>query len=687
MHRTWQRAGFGGWTLILLLAQSLGCGNDAGEQAHVGGSARIAALLDSVAAASDPASNIFLNEDRVLLERGRLARAGGRGNTGALRFNLAMELLLAGHTQGAIEEFGRVRAELERRGGPESRNRLLELGSWLGIAHLRLGEQENCLLDHTSESCLFPIRSSGVHKLQRGSRAAIAQYEAVLEQAPEDLSSRWLLNIAYMTIGAYPEQVPARWLIAPDNFAADYDIKRFRDLAPHLGLDLVALSGGSIMEDFDNDGYLDIMASSWGLRDQLRYFRNQGDGTFADVTEAAALLSFNPTHAVAWVDYDNDGWLDLFVGNESDNVDTHPCQLYRNLGDGTFVDEAREAGVDHVAYVKGVAWGDYDNDGLQDLYISSRGKDNALYRNEGKTRTGWRFAEVTAAAGVEKPFKSFPTWFWDYDNDGWLDLFAGSFHVETPGDVAAVFMGRPSGAESSRLYRNQGDGTFADATRAAGLDKIILAMGANFGDLDNDGFPDCYIGTGEPDLKSLMPNLMYRNEGGRFFQDVTASGGFGHLQKGHGISFGDVDNDGDQDIFAVIGGAYSGDVYQNVLFENPGHGNHWITLRLEGVRSNRDAIGARIRVRVGTDLGPRDIHATVSTGGSFGASSLQQEIGLGQARRIEFVEITWPATGSVQIFDEVAMDQIVKIREGEAELSALPPQRLQLASAAHPQHP
>ena len=632
-------------------------------------------------------STFFLNEDRVLLERGRLARAGGRGNTGALRFNLAMELLLAGHTQGAIEEFGRVRAELERRGGPESRNRLLELGSWLGIAHLRLGEQENCLLDHTSESCLFPIRSSGVHKLQRGSRAAIAQYEAVLEQAPEDLSSRWLLNIAYMTIGAYPEQVPARWLIAPDNFAADYDIKRFRDLAPQLGLDLVALSGGSIMEDFDNDGYLDIMASSWGLRDQLRYFRNLGDGTFADVTEAAALLSFNPTHAVAWVDYDNDGWLDLFVGNESDNVDTHPCQLYRNLDDGTFVDEAREAGVDHVAYVKGVAWGDYDNDGLQDLYISSRGKDNALYRNEGKTRTGWRFAEVTAAAGVEKPFKSFPTWFWDYDNDGWLDLFAGSFHVETPGDVAAVFMGRPSGAESSRLYRNQGDGTFADATRAAGLDKIILAMGANFGDLDNDGFPDCYIGTGEPDLKSLMPNLMYRNEGGRFFQDVTASGGFGHLQKGHGISFGDVDNDGDQDIFAVIGGAYSGDVYQNVLFENPGHGNHWITLRLEGVRSNRDAIGARIRVRVGTDLGPRDIHATVSTGGSFGASSLQQEIGLGQARRIEFVEITWPATGSVQIFDEVAMDQIVKIREGEAELSALPPQRLQLASAAHPQHP
>ena len=745
MHRTRQRAGIGGWVLILLLGQTPGCGTDLGEQARPGGNARMAAMLDSVVAASDPASNIFLNEARVRLERGRLARAGGRGNTGALRFNLGMELLLAGQTPSAIEEFARVRTELERRGDPVSRERLRELGTWLGIAHLRLGEQENCLLAHTSESCLFPIRPSGVHKLQRGSRAAIAEYESALERDPDDLSSRWLLNIAYMTIGAYPDKVPERWLIAPRYFAADYDIKRFRDLAPRLGLDVVALSGGSIMEDFDNDGYLDIMASSWGLRDQLRYFRNggdgsfsdrtaaaglegqigglnlfhadydndgyrdvlvprgawmhdqglhpnsllrnQGDGTFADVTEAAGLLSFHPTHAVAWGDYDNDGWLDLFVGNESDDVDAHPCQLYRNQGDGTFAEVAAEVGVDHVAYVKGVAWGDYDNDGLQDLYISCRGKDNVLYRNQGKTSKGWRFADVTAAAGVERPLKSFPTWFWDFDNDGWLDLFAGSFHVETPGDIAAVFMGLPSGAEPSRLYRNQGDGTFADVTREVGLDRIILAMGANFGDLDNDGFPDCYIGTGEPDLRSLMPNLMYRNAEGRSFQDVTASGGFGHLQKGHGISFGDVDNDGDQDIFEVMGGAYTGDVYQNVLFENPGHGNHWITLRLEGVRSNRDAIGARVRVRVRSADGVRDVHSTVSTGGSFGASSLQQEIGLGQARRIEFVEVTWPATGAVQVFEEVAMDQVLRIREGDAAPSPLPLQRFVLASTALPRHP
>ena len=133
-------------------------------------------------------------------------------------------------------------------------------------------------------------------------------------------------------------------------------------------------------------------------------------------------------------------------------------------------------------------------------------------------------------------------------------------------------------------------------------------MGANFGDLDNDGFLDIYVGTGAPDLTTLLPNRMFRNAGGQFFQDVTTSGGFGHLQKGHGVSFGDLDNDGDQDIYEVIGGWFSGDTYQNVLFENPGHGNHWITISVEGTRTNRMALGARLRIRVAAPRGPRTIH-------------------------------------------------------------------------------
>src|SRR6185503_8337014 len=162
---------------------------------------------------------------------------------------------------------------------------------------------------------------------------------------------------------------------------------------------------------------------------------------------------------------------------------------------------------------------------------------------------------------------------------------------------------------------------FTDVTKAMRLDRVLVVMGANFGDLDNDGWPDFYVGTGDPVLSSLMPNRMFRNNAGKAFQDVTTSGGFGHVQKGHGVAFGDIDNDGDQDIYEVLGGAYEGDGFQNVLFENPGHGNHWVTLRLHGTRSNRDANGARMMLQVVEDgKAARSIYSDVSTGGSFGSS-------------------------------------------------------------------
>ena len=231
--------------------------------------------------------------------------------------------------------------------------------------------------------------------------------------------------------------------------------------------------------------------------------------------------------------------------------------------------------------------------------------------------------------------------------------------------MAADYLGLPHNGEHPRLYRNNGDGTFADVTRETRLDKPLLAMGSNFGDLDNDGYLDCYIGTGDPGLASLMPNRMFRNAAGQFFQDVTTSGGFGHLQKGHGVAFGDLDHDGDQDVFAVMGGAFAGDLAPNVLFENPGHGNHWIKLRLEGVRSNRSAIGARIKVNLETPNGDRKVYATVSSGSSFGASSLKREIGLGQATSILSIEIIWPGGGEAQVFQEIELDQFLHIREGD----------------------
>tara|TARA_B100000686_G_C16714519_1_gene931191 strand:- start:991 stop:1611 length:621 start_codon:yes stop_codon:yes gene_type:complete len=188
-------------------------------------------------------------------------------------------------------------------------------------------------------------------------------------------------------------------------------------------------------------------------------------------------------------------------------------------------------------------------------------------------------------------------------------------------------------------------------------------MGCSFGDLDNDGWLDFYLGTGNPNLRSLMPNRMFHNNRGKNFQDVTTAGGFGHLQKGHGVGFADLDNDGDQDIYIVLGGAYTGDVFHNALYRNPGHGNHWITLRLEGTISNRSAIGARIELEF-TEAGEsRTVHATVSTGSSFGGSSLQQELGIGTAARVDRLSITWPTSKTVQNFYDLPVNKIYHIRE------------------------
>jgi hypothetical protein len=188
-------------------------------------------------------------------------------------------------------------------------------------------------------------------------------------------------------------------------------------------------------------------------------------------------------------------------------------------------------------------------------------------------------------------------------------------------------------------------------------------MGANFGDLDNDGFLDFYLGTGAPSYAALVPNVMFRNHDGKAFVDVTSSTGTGHLQKGHGVAFADVDNDGDQDIFLNVGGYVPGDSYNKVLFANPGQGNNWISVKLVGARTNRAAIGAKIRITLaGGGLRYRE----VTSGGSFGASPLAQSIGLGKADRIEKLEVWWPGSGAWQTFRDVAANQAIVIREGES---------------------
>ena len=663
--------------------------------------------------------------------RQRIASSQKVGKMLEFRHRLARELLWDGQTKAALGELNRLSAMVEQSTAPErvKESFFSMLRTDFSIGFLRLAEQENCLAGHNPQSCIFPIREAGVHRLQEPSSAAIGVLLKSLAANPDDLGSRWLLNLAYMTLGKYPQEVPPEHLIDEKIFQSEHDPGRFRDEAAKLGVAAVGLAGGCCVDDFDGDGDLDIVASSWGLRDQLRLFsqnaeggfddrtlaaglsgevgglnichadydndgaldllvlrggwldgaeqfpnsllRNLGGGVFDDVTEKAGLLSFSPTQVAAWGDYDNDGFIDLFIGNESNAAGSYDSRLYHNNGDGTFTEQGAASGLSTLGFVKGAAWGDYDNDGFIDLYISRAGAKNLLFHNEGRESPapgGWSFKERAASAGVEEPVNSFPAWFWDYDNDGWLDLFVAGFDGTGIDGVAGDYLGRPRLSGHPKLYRNRGDGTFDDVTSAARLDRVLLVMGANFGDLDNDGHPDLYLGTGAPDYRTLMPNRMFRNNGNGAFQDVTTAGGFGHLQKGHGIAFADVDADGDQDVYAVMGGWYTGDVFPNVLFENPGHGNHWITLRLRGTRANRSAIGARVKVTVRVSSGSRQIHALAGTGGSFGSASLQQEIGLGKAEAIEEIEIWWPGQEGRQVFRGPEMDRAYLAEEGATML-------------------
>ena len=261
------------------------------------------------------------------------------------------------------------------------------------------------------------------------------------------------------------------------------------------------------------------------------------------------------------------------------------------------------------------------------------------------------------------PGHGFTTWFFDYDNDGWLDLFATSYFTSVDESVR-TYLGRAGNAATLKLYRNLGDGTFRDVTSQVGLDKVFMPMGSNFGDFDNDGFPDIYLGTGNPSYASLLPNVLLRNNEGKSFVDVTASSGTGELHKGHGIAFADLDNDGDEEIVAEIGGATPGDSHPLRLFENPGHGNDWIDLRLVGITTNRAAIGARIKVTVENEgRGTRSIYRVVGSGGSFGASPLEQHIGLGKSARIVELEIWWPASNTRQRVAGRGKNQSVEIIE------------------------
>ncbi|MCB1064946.1 MAG: CRTAC1 family protein [Verrucomicrobiae bacterium] len=693
--------------------------------------------LDDIEARTS-SENPFLGTKNVEKGRKMLAEMSAQTPT-FLRARLLSELgwveLLQGLERDAINHFEAARQLFEMTAEGRQSDYYRETIGSLALAYLRLAETENCCAKPSPESCIFPLRNLAIHDQTEGSERALPLLRQLADDpnlakgAREEAS--WLANIALMTLGRSGEELPERMRIPPESLESEPGrFPEFRNIAAKAGVDTFGLSGGAVMDDFDGDGFFDLIVSQWDPAQPTLYFRNRRDGTFENLTSEANLsgirgglnlrqtdfdndgdldvfimrgawMSENgkhpnsllrndgvdrntgaviftditfasglgdahyPTQTGDWADFDLDGDLDLFVGNETNNGGHFPCQLFRNEGPDDngitqFTEIANEAGLAAFAYVKGAVWGDYDGDRYPDLFLSCINEANHLFRN----RADGTFEDVTAENGVAMPERSFPTWFWDFNNDGNLDLFVSSY-LGTSSEVFRQRRGEPTRPESlAKLFQGDGRGGFEEVGRRVGLTMPMLPMGSNFGDVMNDGFPDMYLGTGNPSYSSIVPNLFLSNEQGQFV-DRTLSTRLGHLQKGHAVSIADFDRDGDLDIFEQVGGAYPGDPYYDALFENPvENGNCWVSIRLKGTKSNSFGVGSRVRVVVpdGNDS-ERSIYQWMNSGSSFGANPLELHFGLADAKHVLRVEVFWPVTGKTQVIEKVNVNQRIEITE------------------------
>ena len=556
----------------------------------------------------------------------------------------------------------------------------------------------------------------GVARLRQHKHAqAITSFKHTLDLAPDHVEAKWNLLVAAEQGDIDLEQLAEKYrsspIAGPWVQSSVQSPVRFENIGASSGTDKMDIGRGSGWADYDGDGDLDVFAVgvnsphalfrhkgdgtftnvtvSAGLSNSLggwsalfadydndgdpdlyvtrngwagyvpnTLYRNNGDGTFMDVTQEAGTGDPSDSFTAAWADYDRDGFLDLYVANGVSSRHGSLNSLFHNNGDGTFTDVAISAGVFDGRHSIGCAWGDADNDGYPDLYVVNYGDDNGYYHNNGDGT----FSDWTAKAGVAAPQYGFVTFFFDYDHDGDLDIFVSSWASQMVDVIRFYMTGKPQGESRQKLFRNKGDGTFEDVTAQVGLEGTYGAMGANFGDIDNNGYPEIYLGTGGPPLERYEPNVLFLNQGNGRFVDVTASSRTGDTCKGHGQTFVDFDADGDLDIYSPCGGAWPGDQQPNSFFRNPGSPNHWLVVRARGVKSNRDAIGARVTLTVN---GSRQV-AEVTSGGGFGSTnSLELEFGLGKVTTVETLHIRWPS-GQEQEFSDIATDQFLTLTEGES---------------------
>jgi len=634
---------------------------------------------------------------------------------------------------------------------------------WLAMSYMRLAETTNCLAQlkpggpppdqplashlHSKQPgdmqqvCALPLTQ--FHHQPESARAAAKLFEKLLDNYDDkNRLYQWLLNFNYMTVNGFPQEVPPKYLIKTkfiDSFygdrkkeiEAEFATLSLVDRAHELGVDTFNSGKGVAVEDFDRDGYLDLVTG--GNFDTVKFYHNDRGQKFIDRTEASGLGGIKQPFVITAADYDNDGAVDLFFARPFGNY-----ALYRNNGDGTFTDVTSASGLlaakpaDHIAATWVAAWSDVNNDGRLDLFLAQWGfkmpfvrnlmakprMDSTLFINE-----NGHFIDRTREFGLQETVADnyfIGATFGDYDNDGYPDLFLSSplrntsvllrnisgkrfertnlINGEQGGFVASfldfnhdgrldLFWAGFADAKTSteqavfgehlgefhsgqtRIWIQGSDGKFMERTDI--FDLPISTMGSSFGDLNNDGCYDFYLGTGTPESWFVLPNLMYlgKTEGTKCadaLSNISMLQGFGTIQKGHGIVFFDFNNDGKEDVYSSLGGMWPADKWPNQFFVNNSKtGNTWINIRLRGRKTNYFGVGATIEV-VAENRQPEEIvrYYQMDNKTGFGSAPYLAHIGLMNAVRIKYVEVFWPASGCRKIY-QATLGQLNTLDEGD----------------------